>query len=59
VQVVGPPYSRVNYPPDGLLVKWSQTRMTMQSFADTYHIELIFDANGICGGVVNEYRRAL
>ena len=58
-QVMGPPYSRELYPPDGLLVKWSQTRMTMRSFADTYHLELVFDANGICGGALKEYHRAL
>lgn len=57
--VVGPPYSVTLVPPDGWLVKWSQTRMTWHSFADTFHIELLFDSNGICGGVAKEYRRAL
>jgi len=57
--VVGLPYAIEVFPPDGLLIKWSQTRMTWKSFADTFHIELAFDANGICGGVMNEYRRAL
>lgn len=53
-EVVGQPQSVSAVAADGVLLQWMENRSRWWGGAEAYHIALIFDSKGICGGVTHE-----
>jgi|ERR671926_1517645 hypothetical protein len=52
-EVVGPP-NAVSAAAGGVLLQWMETRGSIWTGGESYHVALLFDADGVCAGVTHE-----